>query len=87
MSRLISGATGLRSISMSATNSGAPEASSTGEAFNSKERVLLHVYELGTGTRLAEAIRGLNAVTKSGLGAGVKRLRQRAFQQSLDARI
>jgi hypothetical protein len=73
MSRLISGATGLRSISMSATNSGAPEASSTGEAFNSKERVLLHVYELGTGTRLAEAIRGLNAVTKSGLGAGVTR--------------
>ena len=87
MSRLISGATGLRSISMSATNSGASEASSTGEAFNSKERVLLHVYELGTGTRLAEAIRGLNAVTKSGLGAGVTRARHRAFQPSLDARI
>ena len=34
------------------------------------ERVLLHVYELGTGTRLADAIRGLNAFTKTGLGAG-----------------
>jgi len=35
-----------------------------------RERVLLHVYELGSGTRLADAIRGLNAFTKTGLGAG-----------------
>ena len=52
---------------------GADTASSSSESIESRgsrERVLLHVYELGAGTRLADAIRGLNAVTKSGLGAG-----------------
>lgn len=33
-------------------------------------RVLLHVYELGKGTRLAETIKGLNSFTQSTLGAG-----------------
>ena len=52
---------------------GADSASSSSESIEShgsRERVFLHVYELGAGTRLAELIRGLNAVTKSGLGAG-----------------
>ena len=35
-----------------------------------RERVLLHVYELGTGTRLADAIKGLNAFTKGALNSG-----------------
>lgn len=59
--------------SLSAMYRGADTASSSSESIESRgsrERVLLHVYELGAGTRLAVAIRGLNAVTKSGLGAG-----------------
>lgn len=35
-----------------------------------KCRVVLHVYELGKGTRLAETIKGLNSFTQSTLGAG-----------------
>jgi len=51
-------------------DSGASNSSENLSPRGSRERVLLHVYELGAGNRMADAIRGLNAVTKSGFGAG-----------------
>ena len=63
----------MQNLEASSSGAGAAGAPSSDTGNVTRERVLLHVYELGTGTRLADAIRGLNAFTKTGLGAGAAR--------------